>query len=96
MRWLHALGLLALANAVHAKACALKVLGHGRDDTDQVGLAFSGIACMLNGRQVLAAVSACGKNGHIILAPGTYNITRCAHPVQQQDVALTLFRRLER
>jgi hypothetical protein len=93
MRWLHALRLLALANAVHAKTCALKVLGHGRDDTDQVGWTFQDIACMLNGRQVLAAVSACGKNGHIILAPGTYNITRYAHLVQQQDVALTLFRR---
>ncbi|KAI5116611.1 hypothetical protein M0805_004830 [Coniferiporia weirii] len=40
--------------------CTIKPLGNGHDDTDQV----------------LNAIDKCGKNGHVILEAGEFNITR--------------------
>lgn len=58
------LTLVALASAFVkyslGKTCSIKPLGHGEDDTTQV----------------LDAISECGKNGHVIIGPGNYNITR--------------------
>lgn len=52
--------LLTFVTYSRGKTCSIKPLGHGFDDTTQV----------------LDAISECGQNGHVIIGPGDYNITR--------------------